>query len=388
MSLPTSETIPDDFNALSPAQKRRIRYAIKRASETEVQVFLTELKRRATPSFEFFLLSVLGSLISAVAILLDSSLLLFAAAIASPFLVPIIGLALSPALKSISFFLKSLVSIVICAAVYFVGGVFAGLISRLLPIKTLTQLPLITSSNWISWLVLIAAAILCAFFFVRHENNPRLIGTLLVFLIMLPVSAAGIYLFMEDAPSWTSALHLSAMHLISAVSIMSLVFLFLWLRPKNSIGWLFFLAFIIIAIVLVLTQTTIAQPVPEAIFTKPLPTNTLTATPTSTNTPPPPTATNTSTSTFTLTPTQTATQTLTSTPTPIWAIVNSEIGAVIRDEPDLDANWVASAQNGALIRMLFEKVQTGTQTWVKVIAADGTIGWMLRSLLVTATPSP
>lgn len=388
MSLPTSESIPDDFNALSPAQKRRIRYAIKHASEIEVEVFLTELKRRATPALEFFLLAILGSLITAVGILLDSSLLLFAAAIASPFLTPLIGLALSPALKNISFLLKSLVSILICAAVYFLGGILAGLISRLLPLRNLTQLPLITSSNWITWMILIFACVLSAFFFVRHEDNPRLVGTLLVFLIMLPVSAAGIFLFMEDAPSWTSALHLAFMHLVTAVSIMSLVFLFLWLRPKNSIGWIIFLSFIVTALTLIITQITVAQPAPEALFTKPLPTSTLTNTATSTNTPLPPTATYTNTSTRTLTPTYTATHTLTPTPTPIWVVVNAENGAVIREEPNLEAKWVASAQNGVMIRMLFETVQTGTQTWVKVIAADGTIGWMLSSLLLTTTPSP
>ncbi len=388
MSLPTSESIPDDFNALSPAQKRRIRYAIHHASDTEVQVFLSELKRRATPGFDFFVFTLLGSLITAIAILLDSPLILVAAMIASPFLTPLMGISLAPALKSFPFFMKSVACILISAATFFAGGALAGFVSRLLPLRTLTQIPLIATSNWVTWVVLIIVSILTAIFFVRHEDNPRLIGTLLSYLILLPVAVAGFYLFIEGDPGWLQVLQLSLLRLVVAAFIISVVFLILGLHPRNSVGWLTFLVILAGAIILLTTHLINWQPSPSTVNTRPLPTQTFTATATSTQTPLPPTATHTKTSTHTLTPTCTPTNTLTPTSTPIWAEVEAENGAVIRAEPDFDAGVVAYAQNGSLVQMLSETYQAGNSIWVKVIASDGTIGWILRTLLVTATPSP
>lgn len=386
MNLPTSESIPDDFNALSPAQKRRIRYAIQHASDSEVQVFLSELKRRATPSFEFFLLALLGSIVAAVGILLDSPIILMLAVIASPFLTPLIGLSISPAIKSFNFFLKSLAGILISSVIFFLGGVLAGLISRLLPLRVLSQLPQITTPNWISWLVLIIASVFTAIFFVRHEENPRLIGTLLSYLIFIPVSAAGFYLSIDSSTGWLQTLQFSALHLVVSAIIISIVFMILGLHPKNSIGWILFFLMLACATILTIIYLQKPQTTPEDVITKPLPTSTYTPTSTRTNTPIPPTPTNTHTPTFTLTPTPTMTVTFTPTPTMAWAEVNSVGGIVIREEPG--GSIVATAMDGSLLQIGYETIVEGNRLWVKVLTTNGISGWALASLLSTVTATP
>jgi SH3-like domain-containing protein len=120
------------------------------------------------------------------------------------------------------------------------------------------------------------------------------------------------------------------------------------------------------------------------------PTSTFTPIPSATITlsPLPPTLTPSSTPTLTATPT--LTPTLDPEPTPAWASVkpNEFGGAFVRAEPDYAATVVKSLLNDFVVEILPESEQQGSTIWVKVRTQDGTIGWMVRSLLITATPVP
>jgi SH3-like domain-containing protein len=59
---------------------------------------------------------------------------------------------------------------------------------------------------------------------------------------------------------------------------------------------------------------------------------------------------------------------------------------VIREGPGYDNPIVAYASDGSKIQMLDETFLNGTIEWVKVIANDGTVGWILKSLLIIPTP--
>jgi SH3-like domain-containing protein len=76
--------------------------------------------------------------------------------------------------------------------------------------------------------------------------------------------------------------------------------------------------------------------------------------------------------------------------TPVWARINAKggNGAFIREKPDYDSNVVQVLLNGILVQVLQDVTATEQATWVKVRTADGKEGWIVRSLLATATPAP
>ncbi len=62
-------------------------------------------------------------------------------------------------------------------------------------------------------------------------------------------------------------------------------------------------------------------------------------------------------------------------------------GAIVREEPGGKA--VTSLLNGSLVQVISEPVRgEGNSVWVQVRTDNGTVGWMLQTLLATATPAP
>jgi hypothetical protein len=63
-------------------------------------------------------------------------------------------------------------------------------------------------------------------------------------------------------------------------------------------------------------------------------------------------------------------------------------GASIREEPRPDARIIISLLNGTLVEVLPDVVQRGTVFWSHVHTIEGVDGWIVQSLLMTATPAP
>jgi hypothetical protein len=63
-------------------------------------------------------------------------------------------------------------------------------------------------------------------------------------------------------------------------------------------------------------------------------------------------------------------------------------GAYIREEPKYDGKIVTSILNGTLIEVLPDSITDGGILWAHVRTHAGVEGWIVQSLLVTATPSP
>ena len=107
-----------------------------------------------------------------------------------------------------------------------------------------------------------------------------------------------------------------------------------------------------------------------------------------TATPLPPTPTRTPTNT--LIPSKTPTITLSPVPTPVWAKINAGeySGALIRKEPSPTALVVKSLLNGMLVEVLPEVTENQSYYLGACTYFDGIEGWIVRGLLVTATPQP
>jgi SH3-like domain-containing protein len=76
--------------------------------------------------------------------------------------------------------------------------------------------------------------------------------------------------------------------------------------------------------------------------------------------------------------------------TPVWARINAQgsDGAFIRKEPKYTSEIVIVLLNGIIVEVLPDVIIEGNATWVKVRLTDGKEGWIVRSLLATATPAP
>ena len=390
MTLPTSESIPDNFNDLSPAQKRRIRHSLRGASESELKSLLLELQRRSTPAYEFFLLSLLGAILAGMALVINSPLLLAAAAICVPILTPMMGVAISPALRSLPFLLQSLASLLISIIFHFGFGALAGVVATEMGRPIWQNIPVVNYTHWIGWVVLLITALLAGFLFLRYEVNPRMAGVMISYLVFIPISSSGFLLAQSDNALWSELLLSGFTFLMAAIFVTTLIFLILGLFPKKTLGWLIFLiAPTAIVLMLVFGGGTITAALnqPDPVITEaPCPVVTCEA---DTEAPVcilPDLSTSTQAKIATSTPTLVKTATLTPIPTPAWGRVDSENGAVIREGPGFENPIVAYASDGDLLQILPETFLNGNTLWVKVIAEDQTEGWILASLLVTPQP--
>jgi len=391
MSLPSAETIPDDFNQLSPAQKRRIRQALRNASESERQSLLYELKRRSTPGYDFFLFALLGAVLVGIALLLNSPIIFVASALCVPILTPLMGTSISPAMKNIPFLLQSIACFLICAILYFGFGSLAGAISRAAVEPANFHIPIYLQSNWIGWVILIITSVMAGLLMLRYDINPHMAGVLISYLVFLPIAAAGFFLTNGSGEPWLPLLALGFTYLACSTLIIMLVFLVLGLTPHKSLGWLTLVLTGAAAILLLAFPGSKSTMKPlidnikqELNLPTPCPVTTcesnaevqvcvLPVTTNETREPEP-----TATTQATLAPTDTPQPTA----TPVWVTVKSESGAVIREEPGYDNPIATYATDGSRIQMLDETYLDGNTLWVKVIAADGKTGWILYSLLI------
>jgi hypothetical protein len=103
MSLPKSDNIPDDPDLLPPARRRRARRLLAPLEVDERTIVLDQVRRRTSPSFDFFLFSVIAGIIFSLGLMLDSPVVLVLGAIFAPLMAPVIGLSLATVVGSYKF---------------------------------------------------------------------------------------------------------------------------------------------------------------------------------------------------------------------------------------------------------------------------------------------
>lgn len=395
MSLPTSEPIPSESpESLPPARRRRMKRSLLPRGNDERSEFLQELARLVVPSADFFIFSLLCGLVLSAAIRYNQPALFVLAALLAPFMAPVAGLSLATIVGSPVFFFQALGGISIGSILVFISGAISGLIFKNSDL-VLTQTYAHTHFSWADFLVLALGMGLTIYLLIRAPKQRPLVSSVAIaYELYLPIGAAGFGLVYGAPGLWPDGLIVFLVHLALAALVGAVMLLIVGLRPSNffgyTVGGTLMLAglasVIIISGISTAYKANIALPEP----TLPLPaTFTLTPSITSTSLP----ATITPTATNTLVPTRTPTTTITPAPTPIYARINAkgDSGAFIRKEPGYNSEYAIVMNNGMLVEVLPEIVEKDGATWVHV-KTTGELGeldgWIVRSLLQTATPAP
>ena len=397
MSLPKTEYIPDDPDLMPPARRRRARRLLAPLEADERAIVLDQIRRRTSPSFDFFLFSVISGIIFSFGIMLDSPIVLVLGAILAPLMAPVIGLSLGTIVGSYKFFARSLVGLAIGSLMVFVVGVGAGLLGRVWMPTSLSQAYLNAELSAINIIVLTVGAVFTTATMAHHERSPAAPSVALAYTLYLPLVVAGFGLGSGVLHLYPDGLVVFAMHLAWGVLLGAITLAILGYRPMTIFGYTLGGVVTLIGIALVVGvgafSTTLGW------FGSPLAVPTYTPTATYTLTPIPPTATYTATPvpptltpTLTLTPTKTPTptETFTPTPVPIYARIGPETGATIRSGPGFDSPPVyPPVLQGTLVQLLGYAQDKAGLTWVQVkVIEDGREGWILQSLLLIATPEP
>lgn len=393
MSLPTSEPLSNENEAISPARQRRRRRMIVPAGADERAAFAADLAHRLTPSFDFFLFTAIAGLTLAAALLLDAPALFVLAALLAPFMAPAVGLGLATILGSVRFFLQSLSGMLIGSLIVFIWGLAAGWLSHLWPDAVHAQASLHTVFTLPDFTLVTLGAALGIYQLVRApQQRPLVASVALAYSLYLPIGSAGFGLTGDQAGLWPDGLIVFFVHLGWIALVCTIVLALLGLRPLTFFGYTLASTLALAGVVTVIAlsglgtalQTNVALPPPP-----PTATASTTPTPSITPTPLPPTATGTPTKT--LIPTQTHTPTITSTPPLVYGKVyaRGDEGAIMRKEPSFSSPWAKSMLNGQLLIILPESVKAEGVTWLHVrFPGDGTEGWIVQTLILIETPTP
>lgn len=392
MNLKLTEQIPDDPDQLPPARRRRARRLLSPLNADEQVDFQNDLIRRAAPSFDFFLFSLLAGAVLSVGLLLDTPALLVLGAVLAPLMLPPVGIALGTSLGSGKVFGRSLAGLLLGGLIVLGIGALAGLVVPARAIGVYTQAHLHTQLSWPHFLVLAVAGVLTVLSIVHASHETNWLGTglpsvALAYELYLPLAAAGLGLTSGEAHLWPDGLVVFSLHLSWMALLGALTLILLGFRPLTTFGYTLGGAVTLLGVILLIgisgagaalsTQAGLPTHTPTL-------TATFTLTPTHTRTPVPPTATHTP--TLTLTPTLTATASITPSPTPAYALVTGggENGVVVRAEPG--GLVVDYLRNGDQVEVVGGAVEQDGIVWVEVLTPRQIRGWM-QQILLTALPA-
>jgi hypothetical protein len=325
----------------------------------------------------------------AAGLLLDEPALLLLGSLLAPLMAPLVGLSLGAVIGSMRFFLRSLAGILIGSGLVFLIGILAGIASLSWDTPSLIQAYAHAQLSWANFLVLAAGAIFTSAAMLRDGQGAAVASVAVAYGLYPSILVAGFGMSSGIPNLWPDGLAVYVIHLAWGALLGAITLAVLGFRPLTLFGYTFGGALTLLGIILLIglggtgmvfgSHVALPTPVPTA-------TPTTTPTATSTRTPVPPTTTPTQTLTFT--PSHTPTETLTPSPTPMYALVQTEdrTGALLRDEPG--GMVVGSYFDGTIMQVLPGEINQDGAIWVRVIAPDGTNGWIVQRLLVTATPAP
>ena len=382
----------NEYESMSPSRKRRRKRRILPEGKDERESLIADIAQSLVPSVDYFLLLILSGAVLGFAILIDSPSLFVLVALLAPFLTPIAAISLATIIGSWSYFIQAVGGLAVGSVFVFVTGILAGWISRMFPEQPYEQAYLHAHFCIADFILLTFGAVLVIYLLIRSpEKRPIVASIALSYELLLPLGVAGFGLTSHVPGLWPDALIVFAVHLAWAALAGVIVLALIGFRPINFFGYtlgstfalLSLVAFVIISGMGTAISTRVAMPPPTATITP-----TVTLTPTITRTPIPPTITPTPTNT--LVPTRTPTITFTPKPTPIWGKIkpNEYGGAVVRSEPSFDGEVLRLLASDWLVEILPDVVDDGFHKWVHIRTTENEEGWVLETLIVTATPNP
>ncbi|MBC8335982.1 MAG: DUF389 domain-containing protein [Anaerolineales bacterium] len=415
-SNPRPPQTPSDFSQQTRptrAQRRRAQRQKRMPRSVEGRSkLLQNLVQRAYPSYEFFIFALLCGAILGLGYLLDSQAFLVFGILMAPLMTPLVGMTLATVSGMSNFFFKTLGAFIIGIIFIFLTGALAGFAARVWMPLTLTQIFVHSRLWWTDLVVLALGSILLAASFVRSEKKPFLPSVIVAYELFLPLNAAAFGLASGLTHIWPQGILVFAAHLAWAMFFGALALFFLGFRPTRASGWIFSALILLLLFgtlgslltpgtnptpsigdlptaspVVLMIGTPTDAPVMEIPSSKtPAPTASSTEKPVASATlslPPSPG--------ITLEPTLTPTSTLTPHPTPLYARITASSGggAYLRREPG--GPVIITLDNNELVQALTAPLVYDGIPWVqvKVVRSEQSFeGWIIQSVLKTATPSP
>ena len=425
MTIPNESTQPPEPHPESRisarARRRRARRTFFPKDAQGRAAVMAALAKRAYPSYELFIFSLLSGAVLGVGYIFDSYGVLLLGILFAPLMVPWVGFVLSIISGTPRLFVQTLAGLLISALLVFGASTLAGLASRLILPHTFNAAFTLSRLWWPDLIVMALGAILLTVSFVRSESKPYLPSVLVAYELLMPLSASGFGVGNGIGDLWPYGVLVFIVQLAWATIFGLITLAVLRFRPLSGVGYIFTLG-VSVAVVLALfwlTNPLASQPV-EPTTEAALPAITATLEPPSTKTisptafpsetavPPRPTETESvleetpEESDGTVTPvpltldvTLPVTETRTSTPepepTPIYAFIHAREGggAYIRREPG--GNVIATLDNGSIVQVLPDTQDYNGVLWIHIVATRNDIrveGWIIQSVLETATPVP
>lgn len=379
MSLPGSESQPDQLSKLPSKQGGKWRALLERAKPEELDSVLLDLRLRSRPRLGDYLLLVLSSALLAFAMSTNSILLLLMALLLCPFVFGNLGLALAPRIPSFGHALQSLLFWVLNAIAVFGAALLAAFLNPTakLPFDFILQ------NGIVEMTIFVLASLLCARLFIGEHKSSPLLSVVLSLFCLLPVALAG-WSCGETTIAWLEYLLLGFGRFLLSAILIAFVFSITGLTVRKWSGWL--MSILIFAL---LGATVYAYLILPAYS----PTEAMQVVPVSS--PIAPTvvpATSTARPTLTPLPTQQATPQasptaqFTATAMPVQARVLVEKGLVVRESPVPSATVVTYLNYNQLVWLIDETRESDNIPWQKIRTDEGQEGWVQAQFLERIAP--
>jgi hypothetical protein len=424
-----------DPNAAAAARGRRRRANRREMFPADAEgqaALIAALARRAYPSLELFVFSLVCGAIIGLGFLLDSQAVLLLGILVTPLMTPWVGFLLAILTGSPRFLFETIMALLVSAVIVFLGGLLAGFAARLFLPMTLSNV-FIHARWWIPELAVLAVgAITLVASFARSEDRPFLPSVIIAYAFYLPINASGFGLGSGVAGIWPQGILVFAVHFALA-SILGLLTLFaIRLRPTMQGIFASGITLLLFAgILIIFMGTGLPSPVAAAIATStstptmqatalpslppsltatttkiPRPSSTPSISQTASVTPTVGTVTITSTATITATASSTPTAstptatvpvtetlpvTLTNVPDSISGAISASEGggANLRQTPN--GKYLMTLDNGTIVEIYPDFRQVNGVAWLHVfVTRNGqrVEGWLLESVVSYATPEP
>ena len=433
MNFPEEETQPPvephpESRISARARRRRARRTFLPKDAEGRAAIVATLAKRAYPSYELFIYSLLCGAVLGVGFILDSYGVLLLGILFAPLMVAWVGLVLSIISGMPRLFFQTLAGLLISALLVFGSSALAGLASRIILPHTFNAAFTLSRLWWPDLVVMAIGAVLLTVSFARSESKPFLPSVIMAYELFMPLSASGFGVGNGIGDLWPHGVLVFLVHLAWATLFGLIALAVLRFRPLSVGGYVFALGMTAIAIFTVASLMAPGSPQVSDAIPQPtgtaaaqaaaqLPSDTVTPTasppsasselPESTETESPaeaateePEATEETGETVTAVPltldvTLPVTETRTSTPppepTPVYATIRAREGggAFIRKEPG--GSVIATLDNGSVVQVLPDTEELNGSLWFHIAVTRNDIrieGWIVQSVLETATPIP
>jgi hypothetical protein len=411
---------PDPESRISArARRRRARRTFFPKDAHGRAAVMAALAKRTYPSYELFIYSLVCGAVLGVGYIFDSYGVLLLGILFAPLMAPWVGFVLSIISGTPRLFVQTFAGLLVSALLVFGASALAGMASRLILPHTFNAAFTLSRLWWPDLIVMALGAVLLTVSFVRSESKPYLPSVVVAYELFMPLSASGFGLGNGVGDLWPHGVLAFVVQLAWATILGLITLAVLRFRPLSRLGYVFALGVSVVVIMTLFWLINSPQPaeptagaaLPAATLTlEPLPSEaaSITANPSVTSVAPSPTGNESTpeeisqTTDGTVTPvpltldvTLPVTETRTSTPepepTPIYAVIRAREGggAYIRRVPG--GNVLATLGNGEIVQVLPETQDHNGVLWIHIVAMRNDIrveGWIIQSVLETATPVP